>query len=97
MTSEKHQPFEQNMRKEGKVMARNIEGHSDGVELHSGTNNIENDQVSTELWPCGWFKGTTMGSKNQNKKIKKLPSMFKNGRFLLVVKNISRKNWWKID
>ena len=37
MTSEKHQPFEQNMMKEEKVMAQNIEGHSDEVGLHTGT------------------------------------------------------------
>ena len=84
MTSDKHQPFEQNMRKEGKVKAQNIEGHSDEVGLHTGTNSIENDQVSTELRPCGWFKGTTMGSKNQNKKNKKAS---------LDVKKFGSFNW----
>ena len=64
MTSEKHQPFEQNMRKDEKVMAQNIEGHSEEVGLHTGTNSMENDQVSMELRPCGWTKGATMGHKN---------------------------------
>ena len=68
MTSEKHQPFEHNMMKEEKVMAQNIEGHSDEVGLHTGTNSIENDKVSMELRPCVWIKGATMGHKNQNKK-----------------------------
>ena len=68
MTNEKHQPFEQNMRKEEQVRAQNIEGHSEEVGLQAGTNSIENDKETTELLPSEWIHGTTMGCKNQNKK-----------------------------
>ena len=54
------------MRKEGKVKAQNIEGHSDEVGLHTGTNSIENDKETTELLPSEWINGTTMGHKEQN-------------------------------
>ena len=68
MTSEKHQPFEQNMMKEEKVMAQNIEGHSEEVGRHTGTNSIENDKETTELLSSVCSKGRTMGCKTQNKK-----------------------------
>ena len=61
-------PFERNTEKEMKDKAQNIEGHSEEVWHHARTNSIENDKVSTELRPCGWIKGATMGYKNQNKK-----------------------------
>ena len=51
-----------------KNKAQNIEGHSEEVGLHAGTNNIENDKEITELQPSEWINGTTMGCKNQNKK-----------------------------
>ena len=68
MTSEKHQPFEQNTRKEEKVLSQNIEGHSEEVGRHTGTNSIENDKETTELLSSECIKGTTMGCKTQNKK-----------------------------
>ena len=68
MTSEKHQPFEQNTRKEEKVMALNIEGHSEEVGRHTGTNSIENDKETTELLSSVCSKGRTMGCKTQNRK-----------------------------
>ena len=68
MTSKKHQPFEQNTRKEDKDMAKNIEEHSGQVRLQAGTNSIENDQESTKLRSPEWIKGRTMGHKKQNKK-----------------------------
>ena len=69
MTSKKHQPFEQNTRKEDKDMAKNIEEHSGQVRLQAGTNSIENDKETTELLPSEWFNGTTtMGHKEQTRK-----------------------------
>ena len=98
MTSEKHQPFEQNTRKEEKVMAQNIRGHSDEVGQHTGTNSIENDKEITELLSSECSKGRTMGCKTQNKKVKSFPRCLKIGTFLLVVKNISKlkleENWF---
>ncbi len=68
MTSKKHQPFEQNTRKEDKDMDKNIEEHSGQVRLQAGTNSIENDKETTELLPSEWFNGTTMGHKEQTRK-----------------------------
>ena len=68
MTSEKHQPFEQNTRKKDKDMVQNIEEHSGGIGLQAVTNSIKNDKETTELLPSEWIHGTTMGCKNQNKK-----------------------------
>ena len=68
MTIKKHQPFEQNTRKEDKAKGQNIEEHSGEVRLQAGTNSIENDKETTELLPSKWIHGTTMGCKNQNKK-----------------------------
>ena len=68
MTSEKHQPFEQNTRKEDKAKAQNIEEHSGEVRLQAGTNSIENDKETTELLSSVCSKGRTMGCKTQNKK-----------------------------
>ena len=67
MTSKKHQPFEQNTRKEDKDMAQNIGEHSGEVMLQAGTNSIENDKETTELLSSEWIHGTTMGCKDQNK------------------------------
>ena len=58
-------------------MAENIEGHSAEVGRHTGTNSIENDKETTELLSSVCSKGRTMGCKTQNKKVKRLPSMFK--------------------
>ena len=68
MTIKKHQPFEQNTRKEDKAKGQNIEEHSGEVRLQAGTNSIENDQESTTLRSSEWIKGRTMGHKKQNKK-----------------------------
>jgi hypothetical protein len=68
LTSKKHQPFEENKRKELKFMAENIEEHSAEVGQHTGTNSIENDKETTELLSSECTKGTTMGCKTQNKK-----------------------------
>ena len=68
MTNEKHQPFEQNTRKEEKVLAQNIEGHSGEVGLHARTRSTTNDKESTTLRSSGWFKGRTLGHKEQNEK-----------------------------
>ena len=77
MTSEKQLPFERNTEKEMKDKAQNIEGHSEEVGLHARTNSTENDKESTTLRSSDWIKARTMGHKKQNKKIKRLPSMFK--------------------
>jgi hypothetical protein len=64
-------------------MDKNIEEHSRQVRLQAGTNSIENDKETTELLPSEWINGTTMGHKEQTRKIKRLPSMFKNWRIFI--------------
>ena len=67
MTSEKHQPFEQNTRKEENFLSQNIEGHSEEVGLYARTNSFENDKELTALRSSECNAGRTMGHKRQNK------------------------------
>ena len=46
----------------------NIEGHSGEVGLHARTRSTTNDKESTTLRSSGWFKGRTLGHKEQNEK-----------------------------
>ena len=68
MTSKKHQPFEQNTRKEDKAKGQNIEEHSGEVRLQAGTNSIENDKETTELLPSEWINGTKLDTRSKTKK-----------------------------
>ena len=68
MTSEKQLPFGRNTKKEMKDRAKNIEGHSGEVGLHARTRSTTNDKESTTLRSSGWFKGRTLGHKEQNEK-----------------------------
>ena len=78
-------------------MEDNIQGLSWTLGLHARTNSKENDEKTQELLRSKCSDGRAMRHKAQNKKVKRVPSMFKNEVFLLVVKNISRLNWRKIN
>ena len=54
--------------KEDEDKGKNIEGHSGEVGLHARTRSTTNDKESTTLRSSGWFKGRTLGHKEENEK-----------------------------
>ena len=64
----KQLPFGKNTMKEDEDKGKNIEGHSGEVGLHARTRSTTNDKESTTLRSSGWFKGRTLGHKEENEK-----------------------------